>query len=222
MLMSTDPSALHPGKAAHPLGMLLPFYCWLAGGLLLLLISSQVVAQDRDSAKGVPNDEQELLTDDAHPVESDTISEDDPEESLAYRTVKYSGKLHPIAVHFPIAFLLGAMLMQWTFVWTRREQIPPVVSTMLWFGTLGAIVAASLGWAYAYDSVYFGDDEGILTIHRWLGTSTAVASIAVLGLRRFFKPLIQATLLTLLAILVAAAGHFGASLLYGIGHLTEF
>jgi len=156
-------------------------------------------------------------------IDGDALhEEDDPEKTLAYRGIKYSGKFHPLAVHFPIAFLLAAATMQWFFIRTRRSYIPPIVSTMLWFGTLGAIGAAAFGWAYAYDSVYFGEDEKLLFLHRWLGTATAIAATLLLALRRLLKPLHVAILLTVLAALVGAAAHFGASLLYGIDHFTEF
>jgi hypothetical protein len=88
----------------------------------------------------VPSDEEVFGT------ETETI-EEDPTETIRYRTIKFAGKFHPIAVHFPIAFLLGAVFMQWVFVFSKRQKIPPIVTTMLWMGTLGAIGATALGSA---------------------------------------------------------------------------
>ncbi len=164
-----------------------------------------------------PSDEEVLGT------ETETI-EEDPTETIRYRTIKFVGKFHPIAVHFPIAFLLGAVFMQWVFVFTKKQQIPPIVTTMLWMGTLGAIGAATLGWAYAYDSMYFGDEDiELLKIHRWVGTGTAVAAVVTLLLKRFLKhPLILAILLSVLAALVGASAHYGGSLTYGADNFSDF
>ncbi len=75
---------------------------------------------------------------------------------------------------------------------------------MLWFGTLGAVASAALGWMYAYDSIYFGDDEHLLFGHRSLGTGTAAVALIVLLLRNKLGPKALAVTLTLCAGLVAA------------------
>jgi len=165
----------------------------------------------------VPSDEHVSGT------ETETI-EEDPTETIRYRTIKYAGKFHPVVVHFPIAFLLGAVFMQWVFVFSKKQQIPPIVSAMLWMGTLGAFGAATLGWAYAYDSMYFGDEDiELLKFHRWLGTGTAAAAVITLILKRFLKhPLILAMLLSILAALVGASAHYGGTLTYGTDYYSEF
>lgn len=141
-------------------------------------------------------------------------------ESLVHRSIKYVGKYHLMVLHFPIAFLLAAMLVQWYGLITGRGE--GIVAVLLWFGTFGAIAAAALGWMYAYDSVYFGDDEQILLWHRWLGTGTAVVAVVVALARKRLGPKALALALTICAGLVAAAGHFGASLVYGADFLKKF
>ncbi|MGB6220088.1 MAG: hypothetical protein WBG04_03565 [Haloferula sp.] len=160
-------------------------------------------------------------------IEGETVSDAvDPDaplidpDSTLYKGIKYAGKLHLMVLHFPIAFLLAAMLVQWYRV--VKGQGDSVVTVMLWFGALGAIGAAALGWMYAYDSVYFGDDEQILFRHRWLGTGTAVLATLVLLLRNRLGPKLLAVALTLCAGLVAVAAHFGASLVYGPEFLLKF
>jgi len=181
---------------------------------------SEQTNQVSPPADPVPSDE------DVSENETETI-EEDPTETIRYRTIKFAGKFHPIAVHFPIAFLLGAVFMQWVFVFSKKQKIPPIVTTMLWMGTLGAIGAAALGWGYAYDSMYFGDEDiQLLFLHRWLGTATAAAAVLVLVLKHFTpklaKPIPLALLLTVVAALVGAAAHYGGSLTYGVDNFTEF
>ena len=125
-----------------------------------------------------------------------------------------------MVLHFPIAFLLAAMLVQWYGLITGRGD--GIVAVLLWFGTFGAIAAAALGWMYAFDSVYFGDDEQILLWHRWLGTGTAVVAVVVALARKRLGPKALALALTICAGLVAAAAHFGASLVYGADFLKKF
>lgn len=155
-------------------------------------------------------------TSDAEEIEAPLI---DPDSTL-YQIVKYTGKFHLMVLHFPIAFLLGCALGQWYRVTSGNGD--KVVATMLWFGSIGAVGAAILGWMYAYDSVYFGDDEKTLFWHRWLGTGTAAVTLVVLLLRRKLGPKSLAIALTICAGLVAAAAHFGASLVYGTDFLKEF
>lgn len=139
---------------------------------------------------------------------------------MIYRSIKYSGKYHLLALHFPIAFLLAAALVQWHGVATGRGGDMAVV--LLSFGTVGAVVAAMLGWMYAYDSVYFGDDEKLLLSHRWLGTGTATVALMVLLARNRLGPRALGWALTVCAGLVATAAHFGASLAHGADFLKKF
>jgi hypothetical protein len=144
----------------------------------------------------------------------------DPDSTL-YKAVKYTGKFHIMVLHFPIAFLIGAAVVQWYLV--ARGKGASVVAVMLWFGALGAVAAATLGWMYAYDSVYFGEEDiKLLFWHRWLGTGTAVLALVVLSLRKKLGPKSLAVALTLCVGLVAAAAHFGASLVYGPEFLLKF
>ena len=141
-------------------------------------------------------------------------------DPLWYRLLKYGGKFHVLVIHFPIAFLLGASAAQW---WHVVKGIGgQTAQAMLWLGTGGAVIAASLGWAFAYDSAYFGDSEGILLWHRWLGTSTAVAAVITWALRKKLGDKSLAWALTLLALLVGAAGHYGGSLVRGADYLLKF
>jgi len=144
----------------------------------------------------------------------------DDSQSILYRLVKFIGKFHVLLIHFPIAFLAGACVSQWWFVVKGKGE--QAATVMLWFGSLGAVVAASLGWAYAYDSAYFGESADILFWHRWLGTITAVLSSLLLLFKGKLNKTKLAIALTLCAILVGIAGHFGGTLVYGSDFFTDF
>lgn len=157
----------------------------------------------------------ESVIEEVEEVDSPLINPD----STIYKVIKYSGKFHIMLLHFPIAFLLGAALIQWYYV--IRGKGREIALVMLWFGSLGAVGAAALGWMYAFDSVYFGESENILFWHRWLGTGTATIALLVLLLRKKLGTKGLAIALTICAILVGLAAHYGASLTYGPDFLFE-
>ncbi len=186
---------------------------------LIILILCAIPGHAREA--GIPPAQSEWNAGEART--QDEAEEETPAttaNSTIYRSIKYAGKYHLLVLHFPIAFLLAAALAQWHGVATGRGG--KIVTTLLGFGTIGAIAAATLGWMYAYDSVYFGDDEKLLLWHRWLGTGTASAATIVALARNRLGPRALGLALTVCAGLVAAAAHFGASLAHGADFLKKF
>lgn len=181
---------------------------------ILALLPLEIRAQESTSSPGPSAQEQ------SSPGGETPEGSAPPADSATYRLIKFTGKFHLLVLHFPIAFLLAAALVQWCQVASGRGGT--AVSLLLWFGAAGAIAAAALGWMYAYDSVYFGDDEQLLFWHRWLGTGTAGVSTAVLLMKNRLSGKALALVLTLCAVLVAATAHFGASLVYGADFLKKF
>lgn len=177
------------------------------------------VSATAEQVAGIPGDEQASSETEGQGMDEENSSILAPDSPL-YRSIKYAGKFHVLFIHFPIAFLLGAVVAQWFVVLRGRGK--SVVRILLWTGAIGAVVAAALGWMYAYDSVYFGDDEKLLFWHRWLGTSTAAVSLFVLLLRQRFTAVPLALALSVCAGLVAVAAHYGASLVYGPDFLLKF
>tara|TARA_R110001592_G_scaffold53152_2_gene163103 strand:- start:762 stop:1469 length:708 start_codon:yes stop_codon:yes gene_type:complete len=139
------------------------------------------------------------------------------------------GKFHPLVVHFPIALILAAALAEALTLLTRKSHFRNGARYCLTLGALGAVVAALLGWASAYGATYNESvaSVSVLTIHRWLGTITAILSILTLWLswkttagdgiastRRY-----QISLF-ITALFVAFAGHFGAALVFGVDYFN--
>jgi len=187
---------------------------WVLPALILALLSTAVPCHG-DESHNRPESLPGIAASDDAP-DAPWIKPD----SILYNSIKYVGKFHLMVLHFPIAFLLAAGLVQWYQV--IRKKGGSVVPLLLWFGAIGAVAAATLGWMYAYDSVYFGEDDNLLFWHRWLGTGTALLALIVLSLRNKLSPKTLAIALTLCAGMVAAAAHFGASLVNGADFLMEF
>ena len=185
---------------------------WVLLALILALLISTAVPSHGDESHDWPDSSEAIEAADTSWIKPD---------STLYKGIKYAGKFHLMVLHFPIAFLLAGSLLQWYQVILKKGG--SAVPILLWFGALGAVVTASLGWMYGYDSVYFGEEDiKLLFWHRWLGTGTAVLALIVLSLRNKLGPKGLAIALTFCAGLVAAAAHFGASLTYGPDFFMKF
>ncbi len=143
--------------------------------------------------------------------------------------IQFMGKFHPLAVHFPIALLLAAALSE---VLAMVRKTPPVSDVTLYcllLGAAGAVGAAALGWANALGASYDSTigPFALLTLHRWIGTTTAVLGVItlVLAVRAQQTPegkpvgIFRAALLVS-SLFVSVAGHLGALLVYGMDYFS--
>jgi mono/diheme cytochrome c family protein len=92
------------------------------------------------------------------------------------RFLNWLGKFHPATTHFPVAFLLAAVMAEGFAWWLRRPEWTFVVRFLVVLGALSAIPTTVLGWM-AHD--YSGNKSlgAIYGFHRWLGTGTAIWAI---------------------------------------------
>lgn len=137
--------------------------------------------------------------------------------SFLERLYSWFGRLHPLIVHFPIAFFPAALFT--AIVGRRRPAFAAPVQFLVVAGGIFAPVAAFAGWFAGLSA----DPEPILAYHRWLGVTVGIAG-AALGLWAWRRPwedrgggMIVA--LTLMTIAIAAQGFLGAGLTHGLDHL---
>lgn len=142
---------------------------------------------------------------------------------LGGEIIRWLGKFHPPAANFPIALLVAAALAEVLLAATGRPVFDAANRFCLWFGGLAAVLTGTLGWFLGgFRTV---DPSWVMTMHRWLGTSTDILAVVTLLVgeasrrpsrqkaRRWFG-----VLLVVVALMVLAAGFFGGALLYGIRH----
>jgi mono/diheme cytochrome c family protein len=139
--------------------------------------------------------------------------------SALYETV---GRLHVVMVHFPIALLLLAGVIEAARLARFKKGPSPTAATFLTLGAIAAVVSVAMGW------ILKGEDalEGTLAIHFWVGLATAVVAIvaAALGPVALRKPEITGLYRAwafAVAILVGVTGHYGGVQRYGDTYLTE-
>lgn len=146
--------------------------------------------------------------------------EDRPQMALAERLLDWLGRLHPVIVHFPIAFFPAALF---TAVLGRRKPAfaTPVQFLVVAGGIIGP-VAALLGW---FDGGFdFAADDMLLQWHRWLGTAIGLGSLG-LGIWAWRRPDATRSAAMIIGLFVITAaivaqGWFGGAMVHGIDHMN--
>ena len=137
--------------------------------------------------------------------------------SFFERLFGWLGRLHPLIVHFPIAFFPAALLT--AIAGRKKPAFAAPVQFLVVAGGIFAPLAAAAGWLAGIGA----DPDPLLAYHRWLGVAVGLAG-AGLGVWAWKRPwedrgtgMILA--LTIMTIAIAAQGFMGASLTHGMEHM---
>lgn len=143
---------------------------------------------------------------------------------MDYWFLQFFGRLHPLAVHFPIGLLVVALFLECLTLGGKRQGLRDGINWMVWLGALFAVAACLLGWLLATFDDYSGD---LVQTHQNLGIATAVlAAITAFILFRTTSGKIQKytayrSALAITVIALTITGHLGASLTHGEDFLTS-
>jgi len=139
------------------------------------------------------------------------------------------GRLHLLVLHFPVALLLVAALLEaWAWLRSRgRGRVSQAAGVCVWLGVIGSVVSVATGWLNAG----LPGTSTLVEIHRWTGTAAAAVGLVVLFLRRRAieadhsdvgrGALGYRVAVILGAVTVGVAAHFGGSVAHGSGYLTD-
>jgi mono/diheme cytochrome c family protein len=139
---------------------------------------------------------------------------------LAHRLLRWLGRFHIPAIHFPIALFLAAAVGElWCMLWRWRDPWPPIRFCVL-LGAAGSVLAAALGWLHADFGGHGAASPTLLGLHRWLGilgscSAVAAAVASEIDSRRCRRCLLFRLTLFAAALLIGAAGHFGGNMIHG-------
>lgn len=128
------------------------------------------------------------------------------------------GRLHPLAVHFPMGLIVVAWLME-LLIWRRtRNDFAPAIKVLMMIATVSAVLSVVFGLFLINTEDYGGD---LLSVHQWTGIATAL--FAAITTYSYFKSSrrFQKIGLTLTVAVVTIAGHYGASLTHGEDYLSS-
>ena len=136
------------------------------------------------------------------------------------RVLDWLGRLHPMIVHFPIAFFPAALFT--AIVGRRRPAFGKPVQFLVVAGGITAPVAAVLGW---FDGGYdFASDGALIQMHRWLGTAIGVGALG-LGLWAWRRPDEDRSTgmifgLAAITAAIVVQGWYGGAMVHGIDHMN--
>ncbi|NML40076.1 cytochrome C [Chitinophaga sp. G-6-1-13] len=124
------------------------------------------------------------------------------------------GRMHPLALHFPIVLLLlGSLLL---FVQLREPEASrwktQFTSWLLLAGALSTAVTVIMGLLLAREEGY---TDGNIQWHKWGGMAVLWAASSLYWLRSYPKPWLPKTGALATAALLLATGHFGANITHG-------
>ena len=130
--------------------------------------------------------------------------------------------IHPLIVHFPIAFLTASVpiyLLAWIL---RRELLESVGLWLLSLGTLGAAAAVYTGWVGS-EGVMIAPSvrEHILEYHKWLMLGVFCLSTVLTGWALLARPMPRKgrTLfvigLMVMALILAKGADYGGWMVFG-------
>ena len=145
---------------------------------------------------------------------------EDASMSFAERLLDWLGRLHPILVHFPIAFFPAALFT--AIVGRRRAAFSAPVQFLVIAGGIIAPISALLGWFNGGWVAW--DTDPLLAVHRWLGTGIGIGGL-LLGVWAWRRPGEDrgARMIIALSIMTAAIvvqGWYGGALVHGIDHMN--
>jgi uncharacterized membrane protein len=130
---------------------------------------------------------------------------------------QFIGRFHPLVVHFPIALVLLAALIECASLFPQGKSLHSSAGFILALATVSAIAAAFLGWMLGRNGGYEGS---LVTRHMWGGISLAAALVICCAVRAWNTKLYGAALLATVC-LTAWTSDQGGKLTHGEGFLTE-
>ncbi|HEX8381567.1 MAG TPA: DUF2231 domain-containing protein [Allosphingosinicella sp.] len=147
------------------------------------------------------------------------MEEDRAEMSTLERFGDWLGRLHPIVIHFPLAFFPAALFT--AIVGRRRPAFAAPVQFLVVAGGIIAPIAMVLGWLTG--GLTLTDTDPLLRVHRWLGTAIGLSglTLAIWAWKRpedDRRPGMIAALAGITAAIVVQ-GWFGGALVHGIDHM---
>lgn len=131
---------------------------------------------------------------------------------------------HPLVVHFPLALLTTAWVLETVGVWFRRDTFRQVALWNLVLGTAGAVVAVLTGRAAAVTAKHSYEIHQVMTQHERLGYVVfCLAGAAVswrLATRTSSRPRdrwVGWALLGVMVFVMSVGAHLGGRLVYEYG-----
>ncbi|QJW94385.1 c-type cytochrome domain-containing protein [Frigoriglobus tundricola] len=150
---------------------------------------------------------------------SDAPEPSPPRVRAPDRAIRWFGRFHLLALHFPIALMIAAGVGELVSVWRGSRGPSPAVQFCVLLAALAVIPTVILGWLHAAAGSGAGSPP-LLTAHRWVGTIAGIwvvgtacgAARDVRGGRRSRGVRVALAIGT---VLVVGTAHFGGLMAHG-------
>lgn len=123
---------------------------------------------------------------------------------------------HPAIVHFPIALILVAFMLDMVAVFFKKPVLHKMATYNLWLGTISGFVAIASGFGVmTLKQVPY---KGLILTHLSIAIGSIIfAIISLLTRSRSAKAaqVIGIIAIVFAAVMIAVAGHFGGDYVYG-------
>ncbi len=136
--------------------------------------------------------------------------------------ILFFGRIHPLVVHFPIGFLLLAVLAEISVKWPKFEPLKTFIQYLWGLGALSAFFAVLFGYLLSLSGDY---NEGTIFWHKWSGVAVLLFSMVIyyISKKRIKIPFYgNSILVTLVLITIFYTGHLGGNLTHGSTYLLEY
>ncbi len=136
--------------------------------------------------------------------------------------------IHPLFVHFPIAFFIGFFLMDVAGSWKLKQQWRYAASCMLYLGTIAAIFTVLAGFSAAETVEHDADVHEIMERHEHIGVTVLISALflTIWRVQRWSKQSgfwnrVFLGLSAALCVLIAFGADLGGLMVYGHGVATR-
>lgn len=155
-------------------------------------------------------------------TEPDSDHDHATDHGASISVLGFLGKLHPVAVHFPIALIIMALIFVGTKFVLGSEIFDQMAAVTMYWAAFFAVVAALLGWARASGASFPSALEEYFEWHRLLGLASTVLTVLTALVAYHWRKrdsqrsrLLFRVLLVLNAVAIGVTGHLGATLVFG-------
>ena len=133
------------------------------------------------------------------------------------------GRMHPMLLHFPIALLMLAMLLEFfrfKQVYKEEKLYQNFTTGLLLTGVVLSAVTVIMGLLLSFEDGYAGDE---LWWHKWTGVAVVFLSTAIYWARNlaWYKVSIAKSGAVVTVLCLILAGHYGATLTHGENFVLE-
>jgi uncharacterized membrane protein/mono/diheme cytochrome c family protein len=137
----------------------------------------------------------------------------------------FLGRLHPLAVHFPLTLLIVVAILELATIKRFHSKLRPAINLLLVGGVFSAIISVVFGLLLARNGDYGKD---VLGFHQWTSIGAVVLGATSLFLlfnvvkknkSNLIKP--YRALILVVGIAISVTGHLGASLTHGTDYISS-